>query len=58
VSSKRAAGGFGDDDADIDSGSISPHRKNLYASLYPDIEAISKEPGDGFLKGYPAVLAP
>jgi hypothetical protein len=48
MSPKRAAGGFGDDDADIDRGSISPHRKNLDLSLYPDVEAIPKEPGDEF----------
>jgi hypothetical protein len=39
------------------SGSISPRWKNLYSSLYPDVEAIPKEPGDEFLKGHPAVLA-
>jgi hypothetical protein len=48
VSSKREAGGLGDDDADIESGSISLHRKNLYPSLSPDVEAIPKEPGDEF----------
>jgi hypothetical protein len=40
------------------SGSISLRWKNLYPSLYPDVEAIPKEPGDEFLKGHPAVLEP
>jgi hypothetical protein len=33
-------------------------RKNLYPSLYPDVETIPKDLGDEFLKGHPAVLAP
>jgi hypothetical protein len=42
----------------LDSGSISPHRKNLYLSSYPDGEATPKEPDDEFLKGHPVALAP
>jgi hypothetical protein len=42
----------------IDSGSISPHSKNLYPSLYPDVEAIPAELGDELSKGHLAFLAP
>jgi hypothetical protein len=41
----------------VESGSISPNRTNLSPSLYADVEAIPKEPGDEFSKGYPAVTA-